>query len=936
VRRSFINELRVSDWLLLTKFHIPPARPNLVTRHRLLEQLDEGLAYPVLLVSAPPGFSKTTIISEWLRQRSGKAMQSPKGEGARKEAPTLQVAWLALSEEDNDSTRFLTYLSTALNTWNPGLGDVALAHLGAPEPPSPRAIMTLLINALSQLPVDHEVGYRTYVLVLDDYHLIRALPIHDALTFLVEHAPSQFQLLLTSRVDPPLPLATWRARGQLMELRADDLRFTPEEALQFLNGTMGLALSTEDVEALDARTEGWAAGLQLAALALRGRADRAGFLQEFTGSHRYILGYLIDEVLARQPEAIQSFLLKTAILERLNANLCDAVTGATGSEEMLAVLHRSNLFTIALDEHGEWYRYHHLFRDVLRLRLQKTQAEFIPTLHHRSSVWYEAQGLLDDAIEHALAGQDLKRASDLIANRFLPLWKRSAFAILRRWMESMPEAAFQQHADLAFWSGALLAYIGQLELAETRLNTAESLFRASATTTETLNQQLGQVAWLRGMLAVRRGAVAQGLSWAEQAFILLPPDEYAFRGGVLIIVGRVEVIRGNLVEAQRALEQAAEYGRLTDHWFLVSGALGQLAPVQVMLGALHAAVTSCRQLLALPIFQQSKLPAAGYAHVGLAEVFYQWNELNTALEHAEIGIAHGEAAGIADLLYAATLIGARVKASLGARKEALAMLRRAHEMAPQVGGSYIARRAQAIDALIQLRFGQLDIVERWHHSRNHADSLDLPVTELEALVEARLRLAQAQPREALHILDNFLAAAESAQRQGSVIEILVLKSRALAALHVTDEAVATLQHALALAEPEGYVRVFVDEGSTMIELLRAVGRNASAARLRPYLERLLAAFVAGEAQMPDTQAPQAQPLSDAAPRTPSSVLIEPLTEREEEVLHMVSEGASNEQIATALVISIHTVRKHLSNVFGKLDVTSRTEAIARARHLGLL
>jgi LuxR family transcriptional regulator, maltose regulon positive regulatory protein len=926
----------MSALLLATKVQIPPARTNLVVRPRLFARLDEGLGSPLMLVSAPPGFGKTTIISEWLRRRSGHLLKPADGDLAQTAVPRIRAAWLALSEEENESTRFLTYLSTACNSWRPGLADLALARLGAPEPPDPRTIIILLINALNDLPVDPAVGYRPYVLVLDDYHLIHAAPIHEALTFLVEHAPPQVQVLLTSRTDPPLPLTTWRARGQLTELRAADLRFTTEEALHFLNGTMELALAPEDVEALETRTEGWAAGLQLAALALRGRADRAGFLQEFTGSHRYILGYLIDEVFARQPAAIQQFLLRSAILERLNASLCDAVTGTTDSEEMLGLLHRSNLFTIALDEQGEWYRYHHLFRDVLRLQLQKTEPAFIPALHQRASQWYEAHGLLDEAIAHALASPDLQRASDLIANAFLPLWKRSEFATLRRWLASVPDEAFHQHADLAFWSAGFLAYTGQLERAETRLNLAEARFRAAASSSEALNQQLGQVAWLRGMLAARRGEVTQALAWAEQAFTLLPPDDYAFRGGVLIIVGRAEVIRGNFVAAQQAFEQAATYGRLTEHWFLLSGALGLLAPIQVAVGALHAAVASCRQLLALPIFQQRQLPAAGYAHVGLAEVFYQWNELDQAVEHAERAVALGEAAGIADLLHTATLLAAKVKAGLGACEEALSLLRRAQETAPQVGGAHVARRVQALEMLFQLRFGQLRAVERWERSRNHNDSPDQLVTELEALVAARLRLASTQPTEVLSLLDRILPVAEAAGRQGSVIEILVLKARALAARHDTQEAVATLQQALALAEPEGYVRIFVDEGAELIDLLRAVGRTAAAAHLRPYLGRLLAAFVAGETQPPETQAPQPQPPSGAAHRTPDLPLIEPLTEREAAVLRLVAGGASNEQIAAALVISIHTVRKHLSNVFGKLSVASRTEAVACARQLGLL
>ena len=931
----------MADLLLATKLQIPPVRPNRVTRARLFAQLDEGLGYPLMLVSAPPGFGKTTIVSEWAANARFTHPEAARDLRLDARHPVVnrqskiinpQVAWLALTDEDNDVVRFLTYVGTAVDQWNPGLADMALALLGAPQPPAPRTIVTILINALSQLPTS-QTGYRSYVLVLDDYHLIHTSAIHDAVTFLVEHSPPQFHLLITSRVDPPLPLATWRARGQLTEVRAADLRFTPAEAAQFLNDTMGLTLAPEDGAALETRTEGWVAGLQLAALALRGRTDRAAFLAQFTGGHRYILGYLMDEVLARQPAAVQDFLLKTAVLERLCGSLCDAVTGATDSQARLEELQRTNLFTVALDEQGEWYRYHHLFRDVLRLRLQQTQAELLPTLQQRASRWYEAQGLLDEAIEYAVAAQDLQRAGDLIANAFLTLWKRSALGTLRGWIEQLPEAAFQQHAELAFWSGALLGYTGELDLAESRLNSAETLFHGAASRQElpsdALVERQGRIAWLRGVLAGRRGAVDQTLAFVEQACRLLPPNELLFRGGTFVVLGLAYVARGELVAAQAAYEQAADRARATEHWFLLNGALGRLAPIQVTLGRLHAAVASCQQLIALPIAQRGGLPATGFAHVGLAEVFYQWNELDEALAHATKGLALGETAHIADLMYAALLIQSRVQAALGAREAAFALLQRAYAIAPQVGGAHVVRRVQALEALVQLRFGQSAATTRWARSLTPLATPDLLLSELEGLVQARLQLAEAQPEAALQFLQNLLLAAETAERLGSVIEILVLQACAQSMLGQLESALDTVERVLALAEPEGYVRVFADEGAPLAELLRAVGRRSSAAHLRPYLSRLLAPF----AEI--TPTPPSLPAVTSV-RPSATPLLEPLTEREQAVLNLVAEGASNEQIATTLVISIHTVRKHVSNILAKLAVASRTEAVARARQLGLL
>ncbi len=897
--------------LLRTKLHMPLHRGNEVPRPDLVGQLDAGFeeGRPLTLVIAPAGSGKTTLLGQWILQKK------------------IAATWLSLDEEDNDPTRFWIYVCAALQSLDPHLAQKAIQLLQSPQPPSDEVFLNTLLNEIHAYPTH-------FCLVLDDYHLIETTAIHRALTYFIDHMPSHMQLILSSRIDPPLPLARLRARGNMVEIRAADLAFSDAETAAFLADIMKLDLPQEIVTALAARTEGWVAGLQLAALALRGRTNYQSFFQEFTGGHRYILGFFIDEVLARQPEAVQDFLLKTSILQRLCGPLCDAVTGEAGSHDMLEMLQRDNLFTVPLDEREEWYRYHHLFQDVLQLRLQKTYADLIPSLHHRASLWYEENGLLDQAIEHAIAAQDLKRAGDLIVDAFLPLWKQSMLGTLRRWIDNLPEAAVQQHAELAYWSSLLLSYTGRLEQGEARLNLAESQWQTLAAsqelTPEAFNRRRGRIAMLRGILAARRGENAEAIRLAEEAFAQLPLDEYVFRGGTFTVLGLAHLNRGELFEAQQDYEHAAEQARAADHWFLLVGALGRLAPIQIALGRLHAAATTCRQLLALPIVQSRNLPGSGFAHVGLAGVYYQQGALDEAEKHAKIGLELGEAASIVDLIYAAALAQANVQLALGAHEAALSMLQRAGEIALPVGGELFVRRVQAIEALVHLRSGKLDLVIRWAQSIHHSETDDPLLTELEGLVRIRLQLIERRADEALEGLQNLLQAAEDAQRIGSVIEILMLQARALMILGEKERATDALERALTLAQLEGYVQVFVNEGLPMVELLRAVGRQASASPLRAYMGRLLAALVIDEADR-DTQSPIAISTQPA-----HAALIEPLTDRELDILRLIGEGASNEEIATHFVISIHTVRKHISNILSKLDVKNRTEAVAYARRAGIL
>lgn len=897
--------------LLQTKLQTPSNRGRQVPRDDLIRQLDAGFEEhrPLVLIIAPAGSGKTTLLSQWLVQKD------------------IPAAWVSLDQEDNDPARFWTYVCAALQTLDARLAQRAAQLLQSPQSPSDEAFLNTLLNEIS--------GFAgRFCLVLDDYHLIEAASIQRALTYFIDHMPAPMQLVLSSRIDPALPLARLRAHGDVTEIRAADLAFSDGEAAAFLTDIMKLDLPREAAAALTTRTEGWAAGLQLAALALRGRTDYNGIFQELTGGYRYLLGYFVDEVLLRQPEPVQQFLLKTSILQRLCGPLCDAVTGEADSHAMLEILLRDNLFTVALDERGDWYRYHHLFQDVLRLRLQKTYANLIPDLHHRASIWYESQGLLDPAIEHALAVQDLKRAGDLIDSAFLPLWKQSALGTLRRWIDSLPESAVHQHADLAFWSGVLLGYTGRLTQAEARLNLAETQWQAQAAshelTPDEFRRRQGRIAMIRGILAARRGKNADAIHLTEQAFAHLPVDDYVFRGGAFTVLGLAHLNKGELSEAQQGYEHAAEQARAADHWFLLTGALGRLAPIQIALGQLHAAAATCRQLLALPIVQGGSLPGAGFAHVGLASFYYQQGALDEAESHARTGLQLGEAASIVDLQYSAALALVQIRTAVGDREQALSMLQRAHGIAPQVGGEHVARRVQALEALAHLQFGALEPVIRWTRNIDHSETDDPLLAELEDLVRARLHLVDGHTDEALETLQRRLLAAEAAQRMGSVIEILILQARASLLVGQKERAADVLERALWLAQPEGYVQIFVNEGSPLVDLLRAVGRRSSAGHLRPYIGRLLAAFAADEHDG-ERQSPPVMPAQPAMLQ-----LIEPLTERELEVLRLMSDGASNEQIAAHLVISIHTVRKHISNILSKMDARNRTEAVAYARRSGLL
>jgi LuxR family maltose regulon positive regulatory protein len=608
--------------LLTTKLYIPPVRPGLVSRPRLIERLNEGLHRKLTLISAPAGFGKTTLLSEWVHRRS-------------EVTPPLPVAWVSLDEGDNDPTRFLAYVIAALQTLalsqvegiEANIGKGALGALQSPQPPPMESVLTALINEIVTIP-------DSFALVLDDYHMIEAQPIHDALTFLLDHLPSQMHLVIASRADPPLPVARLRGRGQLTELRVDDLRFTPDEVAEFLNRIMGLGLSVDDITALDSRTEGWIAGLQMAAVSMQGRENISGFVAEFTGSQHYILDYLIEEVLQRQSESVQSFLLQTSILERMSGPLCDAITGTGNSHAMLEHLEHANLFVFPLDDNHHWYRYHILFADLLRQRLHRAQPDLVPTLHRRASEWYEQNGHTAAAIDHALSAGDPERAAHLIEQAAESMMMRSEIATLQSWVEALPDEMVRARPTLCvFHTWALMLSGHPLEVAEARLQDAVEADAAGSVS--------GEVMAVRALIATYQGKTRQSIELAHQALELLPEESLSLRSLVAGFLSLNYFYSGDVVAARQALDETVRIGQRAGNVMNTVLALCHLAELSIIQGQLHEGRAFYEQALELAIDEQGqgqRQPIAGIALIGLGRLLLEWNDLDGATRHLVEGI----------------------------------------------------------------------------------------------------------------------------------------------------------------------------------------------------------------------------------------------------------------------------------------------------------
>ena len=908
------------DVLLATKLHVPGPRPGFVPRPRLAEQLDEGLSRGLVLICAPAGYGKTVLLADWARS------------GQR------QAAWLSLDAADNDPARFWRHAVAALDRVRPGIGARAGALLGSPAAASFEGLVTALINELAAQPG----GDDETVLILDDYHLISSQPVHASLGFLLEHRPPSLCLVLASRSDPSLPLARLRARGQLAELRAAELRFTSGEAaalLQQAAAAPGAALPDAAVAALAARTEGWAAGLQLAALSLRGQPDIAGFVAAFAGSHRYVLDYLAEEVLDRQDGQMRAFLLETSVLDRLSGPLCDAVTSQTGSQAMLERVERAGLFLLPLDEVRGWWRYHHLFADLLRARLQDEQPARAVPLHRNAAAWYEQHGLADDAIRHALAAGDTARAARLIEQEFdLVYGLRGEAATTQRWLSGLPAEFVRSRPRLLLAQAQLAAAAGRVEAVEPLLDAAERA--AAGAAEEPFKPTAGSAASLlvnvpalialhRSNLAQHRGDAEATAAFASQALAGLGEDERLLEYVSRCNLAVAEWLRGRVAEAERAF--APSIAGWADRPAITAWARHILGQVQHARGRLDASAQTYQQALELTAPPgRPPLPAAGPAYVGLAEVAYQRNELDSALEHVTVGIALCRQLAYTPPLAAGLVTLAWIRQATGDPAGALEAIGEAGRVSPGPAG--LLNPVPAQRARLLLAQGDLAAAARWAAERGLAadDELDYS-SEPGHLVLARVLLAQDLSGQALALLDRLHAAAAAQDRAGSLIETGALRALALAASGEETAAVNALAATLTLACPQGYVRVFADEGAPIAALLVrlvAAQRSGEAAAQVPLgcLARLQRALDAGH------PTPDSRPGATAA----ISGIVEPLTSRELEVLEMLAAGRSNQAIAGQLVVTLDTVKKHVSHVLGKLGAANRTEAVTRARQLGLI
>jgi LuxR family maltose regulon positive regulatory protein len=960
--------------LLNTKLYLPRPRADLVARPHLLARLNAGLSGRLTVVAAPAGFGKTTLLAEWLTHIADCRLQiadldEPKLQSTIYNLQSPKVAWLTLDPGDADPTRFLRYLIAALQTLGSSVGAAALRLIEYGQPPT--AVLPLLLNDLDQLP-------GSGILILDDYHAIDSLAVHELVAFLLDQLPPQLHLVLVSRADPALPLARWRVRRELTELRAAELRFTTDEVATLLRDVLRLPLSADDVAALAARTEGWVAGLQLAAISLHNRPTQeiAPFIAAFTGSHHYVVDYLVDEVLARLPAHLQTFLLQSSILDRMCGPLCDAVTDfrfaildfrlgdqaiqnpksqIQNSQAILEQLERTNLFVTPLDGERRWYRYHQLFADVLRGRLMSGAAPVeVQTLHRRASVWLAERGLTEEAVQHALAACDWERAASLIDKHGLVLVLQGQAHTVLDWLSGFPTGFVSRAAYLSLLRGAGLLFVNRLDAADAQLQDVEEL-HASEPSGQRLATIRGTALVLRADLARFRGDIGRSISLAQQALAILPAAEVLPVTAARVFIASAFLLDGTVTpEREQDLTIALAPARTSGDLSLLVRSLVMLADLQRRQGRLQQARKIYDEVVGVapdPERLRGLVGGAAYCF-GFGYLLREWNQLEAAEQQLTRGrdAAVGSVSTDADSLVDGYIGLAYLQQVRGAPNAALATLDELEQLAHErnFAATLIARHLAA-RARLSLMQGDLAAAVAWADTCGLRADVDLSYPrESEYLTLARVRIAQgridaigAVLDETHRLLDRWLEAAEAAARRSSVIEILILRALALQVRGDLPGALPALERALTLAAPEGYLRIFLDEGAPMAALLaQSAERRAQSAPIRAYAERLLAAFpddnrvTRWQGDKISAVHNQTVTLSPLHPINPS--LVEPLTARELDVLRLLGAGLSNQAIAQELVVAVGTVKRHIANILSKLQVDSRLAAVARARELGLL
>jgi len=887
------------ETLLRTKLFVPPLRPNLVPRLHLIKRLNQGLqlGHKLTLVSAPAGFGKTTLVSEWI---------------ASCERP---AAWLSLDEGDNDPARFLAYFAAAIQTIAPNLGDGVLAALQSPQPPPTESILTILLNEIASIS-------DSFVFVLDDYHVFDATPfdaltsVDEALTFLLEHLPPQMHLVIATREDPNLPVARLRARGQLTEIRAADLRFTSSEAAEFLNQMMGLDLSTEDIAELETRTEGWIAGLQLAAVSMQGHSDTAGFVKSFTGSHYFVLDYLVEEVLEQQSESIQTFLLQTAILDRLTGSLCNVLTGQDNGQKTLEYLERANLFLIPLDNVRRWYRYHHLFADLLRQRLHQSatpstgaEERDVAELHIRASVWYEDNSLEIEAFHHAVAANDIERAERLVEGDGLPLSFRGVVSPVLNWLASLPTTMLDARPSLWVTYAMTMLTTGQMIGIEEKLLAAEAALQDTELDDKT-RDLIGRIADIRGTMAVGQRQPETIIAQSRRALEYLHPDNLTYRATTTWKLGVAYEYQGDRAAASKAYKEAISISQASGNIYTRILATIGLGDIRRLENQLYLAADTYQR--ALQLVGDLPIPVAFHVDFCLARIFYEWNDIDAAQQHVQECLQQARLfKDHSDVFVACEVLLARLKLAQGDVAGATDILDQAYQLVSHHNFVRLMPDVVVAQVLTSL------------HQGNLALATDLVQTQEIPLSQARVHLALGDPSAAVALLGPLRWQMEAKDLKDEKLKVMVLQTVAYDALGEKDKAVQMLGDVLALAEPGGFIRIFVDEGLPMALLLREALRHGTAP---DYIRRLLAAFPGEQPVQADTTTSQAD----------LSEMVEPLSKRELEVLQRIAEGLTNREIADRLYLSLNTVKVHTRNIYGKLNVHSRTQAIARSQELGLL